>query len=374
VTAVSDRSQDAVGVAVDAVDVSAYTIPTDAPESDGTFAWDSTTMVVVAVHGGGFTRIGYSYAPAAAVGLVRDELVPVVLEEDALQTRARWHDLVHAVRNIGRPGMASYAVSAVDTALWDLKGRLLDTPLVDLLGARHEELPVYGSGGFTSYDDDRLASQLAGWVDDGITRVKMKVGRQPDRDVDRVRRARDAVGPDAELYVDANGAYTRNEALAFAERFADHDVTWLEEPVSSDDVAGLRLLRDRCPAGMDVTAGEYGTHVPEFRQLLRSEAVDCLQADVTRCGGITAIQMIGDLCFAEKVDLSAHTAPQLSAHAFSAVLPLRHLEWFHDHVRIERLAFDGVLEPIDGLLRPDRTRPGHGLELRQPDLEPYRVA
>jgi L-alanine-DL-glutamate epimerase-like enolase superfamily enzyme len=371
---VSPPTSNPLDVAVDAVDVSAFTFPTDAPESDGTLAWDSTTMIVVAVHGGGRTGVGFTYAPAAAVGLVRDELVPEIVGKEAGRTRARWYDLVHAVRNIGRAGLASYAISGVDAALWDLKARLLDTPLVDLLGARHEELPVYGSGGFTSYDDDRLTTQLGRWVDDGIHGVKMKVGREPARDVERVRLARDAAGPDAELYVDANGAYTRKQALAFADRFAEQGVTWFEEPVSSDDVPGLRLLRDRCPSGMDVTAGEYATHMPEFRQLLRAEAVDCLQADVTRCGGITAIQMVGDLCFAEKVDLSAHTAPQLSAHAFATVLPLRHLEWFHDHVRIERIAFDGVLEPRDGVLRPDRTRPGHGLELKDADLEPYRVA
>jgi L-alanine-DL-glutamate epimerase-like enolase superfamily enzyme len=362
------------GVEIEDVTVGAFRVPTDAPESDGTFAWDSTTIVVVEVSAGGQVGLGYTYEHQAAATLIRDHLAHVIVGEDALATRARWFDLVHAVRNIGRPGLVSYAISAIDTALWDVKARLWDVALVDLLGARHDTIPVYGSGGFTSYDDDRLAAQLAGWVDDGIPRVKTKVGREPERDLERVRVVREAIGADAELYVDANGALSRKQALWFAEAFAEQAVSWFEEPVTSDDPAGLRLLRDRAPAGMDISAGEYGSHLPDFRDLLHAGAVDCLQADVTRCGGITAIQMVGDLCFAEKVDLSAHTAPQLSAHAFSTVIPLRHIEWFHDHVRIERRLFEGVLEPEAGRLRPDRSRPGHGLELRRTDAEPFRIA
>jgi L-alanine-DL-glutamate epimerase-like enolase superfamily enzyme len=202
----------------------------------------------------------------------------------------------------------------------------------------------------------------------------MKVGREPDRDVDRVAAARDAIGPDAELYVDANGALHRQQALAAAAAFAEHDVTWFEEPVSSDDIEGLRLLRDRSPAGMEISAGEYGTVLFDFRLLLDAGAVDCLQADVTRCGGITGLLPVDALCQAAGVDLSAHTAPQLSAHAFAAVDRLRHLEWFHDHVRIERMLFDGCLEPVDGALRPDRDRPGHGLTFKRNDAEAQLIS
>src|SRR5207244_2847572 len=140
--------------------------------------------------------------------------------------------------------------------------------------------------------------------------VKMKVGRAPDEDVARVRAAREAIGPDAELFVDANGAYSRKSALAFAQRFAERGVTWFEEPVSSDDLAGLRLLRDRAPAGMDVAA----------------------------CCAVPAF---------------------------------RHLEWFADHVRVERLLFDGSPEPSVGVIRPDLSRSGLGLELKRADAQRY---
>jgi L-alanine-DL-glutamate epimerase-like enolase superfamily enzyme len=280
-----------------------------------------------------------------------------------------------AVRNLGKPGLAAAAISAVDVALWDLYARLLDLPLSVALGAAHDATPIYGSGGFTSYDDTTLADQLSGWVEQGIPRVKIKVGRDPDADLHRVEVARSAVGDDVELFVDGNGAYSRKQALAWAERFAEFDVRWFEEPVSSDDLVGLRLLRDRGPAAMDVAAGEYGYDLPYFHQMLRAEAVDCLQADVTRALGISGVLRVSALCDARTIDLSLHCAPQVSAHVGTALWHLRHLEYFHDHVRIEALAFDGVLRPEPGgLLRPDRSRVGHGLELREADLKEYRAA
>jgi L-alanine-DL-glutamate epimerase-like enolase superfamily enzyme len=204
-------------------------------------------------------------------------------------------------------------------------------------------------------------------VRDGIPRVKMKVGSRSGADVARVRAARAAIGADAELFVDANGAYGRKQALAMAERFAEHGVSWFEEPVSSEDLDGLRLLRDRAPAAIEIAAGEYGFEPAYFRRMLAAGAVDVQQADGTRCGGITGLLAVGALCEAHEVAFSAHCAPQLHAHACCAIGPLRHLEYFHDHARIERMLFDGALVPVDGALRPDLARPGLGIELKTVD-------
>jgi L-alanine-DL-glutamate epimerase-like enolase superfamily enzyme len=362
-------------VCVDRIDAAAYTIPTDAPESDGTLQWDSTTLVLVHARAGGHTGIGYTYAGAAAVAVITGPLAAVVRGRDAGTPAGSWAAMHHAVRNLGRPGLVAEAISAVDIALWDLHARLLDVPLTRVLGAIRGGVPIYGSGGFTSYDDITLGRQLAGWVDAGIPRVKIKVGRDPDADLGRLAVARSAVGEQPQLFVDANGAYTRKEALLWAERFTEYEVRWLEEPVSSDDLDGLSLLRERGPAGMDIAAGEYGYDLPYFQRMLDAQAVDCLQADVTRAGGISALLRVGALCDARSIDLSLHCAPQVSAHAGTALWHLRHLEYFHDHVRIEALAFDGVLQPTrDGLLRPDLSRPGLGLASRDRDLEQYRVA
>ncbi len=368
----SRRSMAQIEMPVDSVAAASYVIPTDAPEADGTLAWRSTTLIVVTASAGGQRGIGWSYGSPASALLVNEMLAGVVTGRGALAAPAAAEELSRAVRNVGREGIASIAISAVDIALWDLKARLLGLPLAVALDVVHDEVEIYGSGGFTSYRDSKLADQLSGWVAEGIPRVKMKVGRDPDRDVYRVGIARKAVGDDVGLYVDANGAWTRAQALGWAERLAEWNVRWLEEPVSSDDLEGLAQVRDRAPGFMDVAAGEYGYDAPYFARMVPT--VDCLQADVTRCGGFTGFRSVGPLCDAAGIDLSAHCAPQLSAYALATCWHARHVEWFHDHVRIERMLFDGVLEPQPGgLLRLPRDVDGHGLTLRREDAEHYRV-
>jgi L-alanine-DL-glutamate epimerase-like enolase superfamily enzyme len=281
--------------------------------------------------------------------------------------------MVGAIRNLGWPGLSATAISAVDVALWDLKAKLLGVSVADLLGRARDAVPVYGSGGLTSYPEAELCRQLADWVAEGITRVKMKVGRDPGADPARVQAAREAIGEGAELFVDANGAYSRSQALALAATYRQAGVTWFEEPVSSNDLDGLRHLRDRAPAGMAIAAGEYGYDPGYFRRMLDARAVDVLQADVTRACGITGLLAVGALCTAYEVPLSAHCAPQIHAHAGCAIGPLRHCEYFHTHARAERILFDGVLVPVDGALTPDPGRPGLGIELKGADAERYRA-
>jgi L-alanine-DL-glutamate epimerase-like enolase superfamily enzyme len=272
---------------IDRLEVSTYTIPTDFPEQDGTADWDKTTLVLVQVEGGGQTGIGYGYADLATARLIQSKFKELIEGSDAMAIGASYVAMTRAVRNLGRPGIAAMGVSAVDVALWDLKARLLGLPLADLLGRARPGTEAYGSGGFTSYPDDRLTAQFGGWARDGLRAVKMKVGRDARRDLERVRIARDTIGPEVELFVDANGAHDVKAALTQAERYAEFRVTWFEEPVSSDDRAGLRLMRVRGPAGMRIAAGEYGYTPWYFKTMLQEGAVDVLQADATRCGGIT---------------------------------------------------------------------------------------
>jgi L-alanine-DL-glutamate epimerase-like enolase superfamily enzyme len=281
--------------------------------------------------------------------------------------------MVGAVRNLGRRGICATAISAVDTALWDLKARLLEQPLVKLLGAARADVPIYGSGGFTSYTAKQLTDQLGGWVArDGCSWVKMKVGSDPAHDLERARIARGAIDG-AELFVDANGAYARKQALGFAAQYAELGVTWFEEPVSSDDLEGLRLMRDRGPPAMEIAAGEYGYDPIYFGRMLAAGAVDVLQADATRCGGITGFLRAAALADAHMVPLSAHTAPALHLHVCCAAPRLRHIEWFHDHVRIEHMLFDGAPVPDHGVIRPDLSQPGHGLTFKRNDAARFAV-
>lgn len=353
------------------ITVSTYIIPTDFPESDGTLEWDRTTLVLVEATSGDSTGIGYTYASTAVAALIRDTLIPIVVGLDAMSPTAAYEHMWRRIRNLGRPGMCAMGISAVDCALWDLKARLLRIPLVTLLGPIRAGALIYGSGGFTSYSDAQLASQLAGWVEHEITSVKMKIGRDAQKDLSRVKVGREAIGREADLYVDANGAYSRKQALSQAERFQDYGVNWFEEPVSSDDLDGLRLIRNRAPSEMQVAAGEYGYDIFYFRRMLAAGSVDVQQADITRCGGVTGFLQVAALCQAHNVPLSGHTAPSLHAHVACAVPCFKNLEYFHDHVRIESEFFDGSLKPVNGELRPDLSRPGNGLELKLADVRRF---
>ena len=361
-------------IPIRSVRAQAYTVPTDQPEADGTIAWNSTTLVLVEVEGGGKTGLGYTYSGGCIVGLIRDKLAAEIKGKDAMSPQGCFVAMQRAVRNLGREGLAATAISAVDTALHDLKARLLDLPLVLLLGARRSSIPIYGSGGFTSYSDGKLQEQLGGWVEeDGCAFVKMKIGSQPERDPHRVAVAKRAIGK-ATLFVDANGAFGPKQAIEMANTFAEQDVGWFEEPVSSDDLPGLRTVRRLAPAGMEIAAGEYAYTTDYVRTMLAAGAVDVQQADATRCGGFTGFLEIAALCDAFHVDLSGHCAPALHLHVACAAPRMRHLEWFHDHVRIERMLFDGAPQPRDGRIAPDLTAPGHGLTFKRNDATVYAVS
>ncbi|MGW4298423.1 enolase C-terminal domain-like protein [Streptomyces sp. NPDC004376] len=365
------------GPVVEHLAVTVYRVPTDLPGGDATLTWNSTTLVLAEVTAGGETGLGWTYGSAATAPVLRDELSELVTGHDVFDVPAAHDRMSRAVRNTGRPGIAAGAVSAIDTALWDLKARLLGLPLVRLLGAARAEVAVYGSGGFTTYDDARLGEQLRGWTEQGIDRVKIKIGEswgsRETRDLERVRLARRVVGDEAELYVDANGGYTRKQAVRMAAAMEDLGVVWLEEPVSSDNLTGLREVRDAVTA--DVAAGEYGYDLPYFTRMAAAGAVDCLQADVTRCGGVTAWLRAAGIAEGFGLHISSHCAPHLHAHVAAAVPNTRHLEWFHDHVRVENMLFHGTLDPTGGTVGPGVSgEPGHGLALNRPAADRWRIA
>lgn len=356
------------------LEVAAYRIPTETqPESDGTLDWEATTVCTVRVEAGDARGFGYGYAHAAAARLIADTLKPAVEGMDAASISAAWEEMRRVTRNAGQPGLVMAAIGVVDVALWDLKAKLLDVNVSALLGQRRDACPVYGSGGFTGFGTTELQRRLSRWVDQGIPRVKMKVGSDPADDPERVRAAREAIGPDTALFVDANGAYTRAEAIELAHRFAEHGVVWFEEPVSSDDLAGLRWIRERVPPGVQVTAGEYAWDAFDFRRLCEEEAIDVAQPDPIRCGGFTGFLRAAAVCDAFSTPISAHTAQQLAVHLCCAAPRVVHLEYFYDHARVGDILLDGVIRPEGGMLRPDRTRAGIGLEFREQDADAYRV-
>lgn len=356
------------------INVYVFKVPTDSLESDGTFTWDSTTMVLVQLEAAGKTGIGYSYAHQSAATLIESKLKEVVIGQNAMAIEKCWYALLRQVRNLGRPGIASHAISAVDNALWDLKAKILSLPLCQLIGNVKDEIAVYGSGGFTSYSDQQMQEQFQQWLDVGIQMFKMKIGGQPkDKDLTRVEAARSIIGDKNELFVDANGAYSTIEALAMADDFKDYKVSWFEEPVSSDNLKGLHLIKLKSTAALAITAGEYGYDQYYFQKMLEADAVDVLQLDATRCLGITGLIKSAHLAESFHVPVSAHTAPGIHLHPLLGLSNAVHIEYFYDHTRIEKMLFEGIAEVHNGNLSPDLSRPGLGIDFKMQDAEKYRA-
>lgn len=365
----------AAGSKITAGRVSAYTIPTDKqPETDGTAEWNSTTIVIVELTSQDVTGLGYSYANEAAAKVAEELIRKAILGNDAFDIQALHSSMDRKVRNWGRPGLVASAISAVDTCLWDVKARLLRLPLLGLLGKVRDEIQAYGSGGFTSYTEKELINQLTGWAEEGLSCVKMKIGTHPEKDVPRVKAVQKALDGKAQLYVDANGAYDRQQALHKAQQFGDLGVTWFEEPVTSDDRIGLHFMVERAPAVMKIAAGEYNYTLDDARLLIEAQAVDVLQSDVTRCGGVTNFIKIGHLCDIAHYPYSAHTAPSIHATLCCALSPAMNVEYFYDHVRIEHMIFDGAITAKKGMLAPNLSEHGFGLTLKGSDAEKYKVS
>lgn len=354
--------------------VSAYKIPTATPESDGTINWNSTTLILVKVKAADKTGIGYTYANEAIAIVIDKVLKNIIVDANALDIPSLNAKMIAAIRNDGQVGIAMMAVSAVDNALWDLKAKLFDVPLCNLLGKAKESMLIYGSGGFTSYNKKQLQQQLSNWVDEGIKHVKIKIGTHAEKDVERVKEARDAIGNTTSLFVDANGAYTIKQAIEKSFQFKEYNISWFEEPVTSDNLEGLQFIREHVQAEVNIAAGEYAYNLPYFYHMLKANAVDILQADATRCGGITNFLKAASLAEAQQIPFSSHCAPALHLHAAVSLNNFYIAEYFYDHARIENMLFDGVMQSKNGCIYPDLSRPGIGLEFKYSDAEKYKLS
>ncbi len=354
--------------------VRCFSVPTPSPESDGTLEWEKTVMVFVEIRGGGRKGIGYTYADQSTAVFINDHLKEVITGKNVFNIPSIWEAMRVKVRNLGNPGVSSMAISAIDIALWDLKSRILGLPLVHMLGMTRENIPVYGSGGFTSFSEKEFRDQFNGWLEKGFFMFKMKVGRHPGDDPRRVDFARKIIGGDKELFVDANGAFSVKQAVEYAHRFGEWRVSWFEEPVSSENLRGLNFIRHHSPPAMNITAGEYGYEPGYFRRMLDHDSVDILQIDSTRCGGITGFLKASDISEAYEIPISAHTVPSIHTRLCCTISKAVHVEYFSDHARIEKMFFDGFLEPENGICTPSLQEPGLGLVLKEKDSRKYELS
>jgi L-alanine-DL-glutamate epimerase-like enolase superfamily enzyme len=357
---------------IDRVDVACYRFPTPKSESDGTLTWDATTAVTVQISASGVTGLGWTYSGSAAAAVVDEKLKAELLGRPAYEIPVLWAAMRGACRNLGTKGLVMQAISAADIALWDLKARLMHMPLVSLLGQVRDRIPIYGSGGFTSSTEAELAQDISAWKAAGCTAMKIKIGcdwgTRTTWDLDRVALLREIAGTDAHLMVDANGAYTAGQARRVGAELDRNGVEWFEEPVSSDDLEGLASVR--AAVNCDVAAGEYVSDTYGAERL--APVVDCLQLDVTRCGGYTGFLLGAAVAAAHNLEVSAHCAPAAHAPIAAAVPNMRHVEWFNDHVRLEPELVDGVPPVSSGAMHAPVAQHGHGMTLAD-TAEAYRV-
>ena len=375
VAAMATQTRFRRAVPIDRIDVSAYKVPTDSPESDGTYrvgcdhAWSWSRRPA-----GGKTGLGYSYADTATARLVRDLLAGVVKGRDAMAVPGAWSAMVAAIRNLGRPGIASMAISAVDAALWDLKARLLDVALVTLLGAVREAAPVYGSGGFTSYSIEQLRDQLGGWA---------AAGHPAGQDEDRPpsgRRPRPGPGRPRGDRAGRRAVRRRQRGLQ-PQAGAGHGRG--VRRAGRDLVRGAGLLRRprRAPPAARPRRRPAWTSPPASTATTcstsagcsRPARLTCCRPTATRCGGITGYLRAGALCEARGLPFSAHCARRCTPTPAAPCRPSATSSIFHDHDRIEHMFFDGALTPVGGALHPDPGRPGLGLEFKRQDAARYAV-
>jgi len=318
---------------------------------------------------------GFAPGIGTARGVIHDVLKPLLVGQDPLAHERVWDDMFWRVRGFGRKGVAFSAISAVDIALWDLKAKIFGVPLYRLLGPYTDTVPIYGSGGWTSFTEDELVREQVGYVERGIPRVKMKVakdfGRAEAEDLRRLAAVRKAVGDGVEIFVDANNGFYAKQAIGFARRMADYDVHWFEEPVLADDIAGLAAIARAID--IPVATGEHEYTKYGFKALIEAGGADIVQPDVGRVGGVTEWLKVAHLAHAFNLPVAPHAVQLVHLHLACATPNLKVVEYLGVSEETDKLFYTEFPEPKDGLWSPYADRPGLGLELDPHAVERYAV-
>ena len=320
----------------------------------------------------GTTGFGFSYTigrgGTAVKTLLDDSLVPFYLGADENAPVQLWEDAWWGLHWVGRQGIFSLAVAALDIAVYDLRARRAGLPLFAFLGGARDRIPAYNTdGGWLNHDVDALVDEARMLVEEqGFRAFKMKVGKASRaEDEQRIAAVRKAIGDDVRLMVDANMKWTAAEAIARAERFEAYDVFWFEEPIEADDVAGHRRLANATSIPVAVGESLYNRHA--FASYLDQGAAAILQPDAGRCGGVTEWMRIAQMAHAANLNVSPHFLMELHVHLACAVpnaLFVEHIPFLDRFVEEPLVPRDGFFEPPD--------RPGHGIAFVEEKVEPYR--
>ena len=323
----------------------------------------------------GVEGLGVGQAAPGARQVVEATLRRILIGQDPFNIEKLWNDMFWHIRGFGRKGVAFCALSAVDTGLWDLKAKALGLPLYRLLGPYTDTVPVYGSGGWTNMSEDELVAEMVGYVEQGIARVKMKVGKDFGRsereDLQRLAAVRKAVGDDVAIYVDANNGYYAKQAIYMAKEFEQFQVGWFEEPVLADDIQGLAEIRQAI--NIPVATGEHEYTKYGFKDLIARGGADIVQPDVGRVGGVTEWMKVAHVAHAFNLPVAPHAVQLVHLHLGCATPNLKVVEHLGTALEGDAIWYTEIPEPKDGMWAPFPDRPGLGLELDPHAVEKWSV-
>ena len=323
----------------------------------------------------GTEGLGVGQAAPGVRQVVESTLRGVLIGQDPFSIEKLWNDMFWRIRGFGRKGVAFCALSAVDTGLWDLKAKAVGLPLYKLLGPFTESVPIYGSGGWTNLTEDELVAEMVGYVQQGIGRVKMKVGKDFGRsereDLQRLAAVRRALGDDVAVYVDANNGYYAKQAIYMAKEFEQFQVGWFEEPVLADDIQGLAEIRQAI--NIPVATGEHEYSKYGFKDLITRGGADIVQPDVGRVGGVTEWMKVAHMAHAFNLPVAPHAVQLVHLHLGCATPNLKVVEYLGTALEGDRVWYTEIPEPKDGMWAPFPDRPGLGLELDPHAVEKWSV-
>lgn len=360
---------------IESVETELYHVPLSQPMEDAIHGVQRDFSLIVVKLGTdeGATGMGYTYSVGQVGGtsicsLIKDNLVHILIGKDPRRIEALWQRIWWALHYVGRSGIAVFALSAVDVALWDLKSRLAGEPMWRFLGGHDNKVEAYGGGIDFDMTIDQLLMQTQGFLDTGLRAVKIKIGRDSlAQECERIAAVRDLLGPDKKLMVDVNMKWSVEKALRAVRAFEPYDLYWIEEPTIPDDIEGNRRIESE--GQIPVATGENLHSIYEFRQMIADAGVSFPDCDLSNVGGISSFIKVAHIAEAHNRNLTSHGIQEMHVSCLAAIPNASLLE-----IHAFRLD-DFLVHPLkieDGYAYAS-DRPGHGVEIDWERLAQHRV-
>jgi L-alanine-DL-glutamate epimerase-like enolase superfamily enzyme len=370
----TQKSEEENKVKIIKVSSELYRVPLIRPAKDARHGvMNQIELVIVKVDTTeGISGCGYTYTigigGTAIKDMIEDYLGDELIGANPLMVEQIWEKMWWKTHWVGRGGLVSFALSALDIALWDIIAKHSHCPLYQILGGYNRRIPAYGSGVDLNLSDEELVAQVEGFIDEGFHAVKIKVGRdEPKEDIRRVRLVRQAIGDKVELLIDVNMKWTVSQTVRMGRALEEYGVGWIEEPLVPEDVDGHHKVAEAL--SLPIAIGENLRTLNEFQHYITAKAVDIVQLDVCTVGGITQWRKVAVLANAFNLGISTHYAEEIHVHLLAsipnALIAERHA-YRLDHVLERPLTFQK-----GGITPPEI--PGHGMVFDEKKLLPYHI-